>query len=54
MIGHDYIGGYLYVFRIFQILKPFINQIIAVGDAKQWKPFVTGEGYKVKTNFIAM
>lgn len=54
VIGHDNISRYLYVFTFFQVMKPFINQVISARNLKQRQPVVTGKSNKVKRSFIAM
>ncbi len=46
MIRHKNIACDADVLRI-QIIKPFVNSIVGIGELKQRKPVITGEGYKV-------
>jgi hypothetical protein len=54
MVWHNYITASGYLFFLFQVIKPFIHQVVAIGKLEQRQPIVTGEGYEIQGGHITM
>ena len=51
MIRHDYIANNVVPFA-FQMIKPLVDDIIALSKLKKWQPFVTGKSDEVNSIII--